>query len=223
MNLYRPGERIEVSTQGPWEMLVLFLRDELLCEVSEHVGFTYKGSSNLDIINPGFQFDPLILNASERIARSIRDAEPFSTFRMDLASQEIAVQLLSVRSGFVSGAHASLTRNYGKGLAPWQLRRACKALSDLHAKELSVAMLAAAAGCSPTHFSRAFKASTGWPPFEWLLRRRIDRAKHLLRQKSRSLSDIALEVGFAAQPQFTTAFRRVTGVTPGRWRRLNSQ
>lgn len=72
---------------------------------------------------------------------------------------------------------------------------------------------------SPTHFSRAFKQSMGVPPFAWLLGRRIERAKDLLADPRVPLADVALAVGFAAQPQFTTAFRRVTGTTPGAWRR----
>ncbi len=223
VNLYRPGEHVAVNTQGPWEMLLLFLQDHLLKNVSDDVGLRYKGAGDLEVMNPGFQLDLSILNASERIAQSIAKAEPFSSFRMDLASQEIALQVLSVHSSFVPGARTSLARNTHKGLAPGQLKRACDAMSDLHARDVSLSTLALASGCSPTHFSRAFKASTGLSPFEWLLRRRIDRAKTLLLQQGRSLSDVALDVGFAAQPQFTTAFRRVTGQTPGRWRKFHTE
>jgi AraC family transcriptional regulator len=81
--------------------------------------------------------------------------------------------------------------------------------------------LARIAGLSAPHFSRAFKQSTGVPPFAWRLQRRIERAKELLADHRLALADIALAVGFSAQPQFTTAFRRVAGMTPGAWRRVS--
>lgn len=105
------------------------------------------------------------------------------------------------------------------GLAPWQLRRTQEAMLARLDSSVSLEMLAEIAGCSPTHFSRAFKQSVGLPPFDWLAERRIDRAKELLETNRLSLAEVALAVGFAAQPQFTTAFGKATGLTPGRWRR----
>ena len=105
------------------------------------------------------------------------------------------------------------------GLAPWQLKRACEAMVAYLCDDIALDMLAGIAGCSPTHFSRAFKQSMGVPPFQWLLERRIERARALLGDPRTSLAEIALAVGFAAQPQFTTDFRRMTGLTPGVWRR----
>ena len=105
------------------------------------------------------------------------------------------------------------------GLAPWQLKRACDAMEAHLEHAIGLDMLAEIAGCSPAHFSRAFKLSTGLPPFVWLQQRRIERATELLADRHLSLAEIALSVGFSAQPQFTTAFRRTTSLTPGAWRR----
>jgi AraC-like DNA-binding protein len=106
------------------------------------------------------------------------------------------------------------------GLSPKQLKTAM-ALMEAHlAEDLGLEPLAAAVGLSPAHFSRAFRQSTGEPPSRWLLNLRIERAQALMGNPAATLADIALAVGFAAQPQFTTAFRRVTGLTPAAWRRL---
>ena len=105
------------------------------------------------------------------------------------------------------------------GLAPWQLKRVCEAMADSLNTDIGLACLAGLIGVSPPHLCRAFKQSTGLPPFAWLLRCRIERAKELLCDPRISLADVALAIGFSAQPQFTTAFRRVTGMTPNVWRR----
>lgn len=106
------------------------------------------------------------------------------------------------------------------GLAGWQIRRACEAMDAHLDGDIGLVGLAGIVGLSPAHFSRAFKQSMGMPPSQWLLNRRVEKAKELLSDGTLGLAEIAQAVGFAAQPQFTTAFRRATGMTPGAWRRV---
>jgi AraC family transcriptional regulator len=81
--------------------------------------------------------------------------------------------------------------------------------------ELSLDRLAAVAHMSPFHFARLFKASTGLPPHQYVIARRVERAKELLRGRERlTLAAVAVEVGFADQSHFTRHFRRLVGVTP---------
>jgi AraC-like DNA-binding protein len=68
------------------------------------------------------------------------------------------------------------------------------------------------------HFAAQFRASVGMCPHEYLLRQRITRAKALLQDPGQRLVDVALSVGFQAQPHFTTVFRRYVGESPHRWR-----
>jgi AraC family transcriptional regulator len=85
--------------------------------------------------------------------------------------------------------------------------------------ELSLDRLAAVAHVSPYHFARLFHASTGLPPHQYVIARRVERAKELLRERERPpLAEVASEVGFADQSHFTRHFRRLVGVTPGRFR-----
>jgi AraC-like DNA-binding protein len=105
------------------------------------------------------------------------------------------------------------------GLAPWQAKRACERLdSDLGGK-LSLEQIAAEFGLSVSHFSRAFRASTGLPPHQWLLRQRVKTAKQLMTIRDLPLSEIAISAGFANQSHFTRVFSTVVGVSPGAWRR----
>jgi AraC-like DNA-binding protein len=105
------------------------------------------------------------------------------------------------------------------GLAAWQERRA----KDLLAANLdgAVALADVAQECrlSVSHFSRAFRKSVGVAPHGWLLDRRVELAKDLLRDREASLSGVALRCGFADQSHFTRVFTQRAGVSPGAWRR----
>ncbi len=85
--------------------------------------------------------------------------------------------------------------------------------------DADVAALAEAAAMPVRSFRRRFQAAFGEPPHRWLAGRRIARARHLLQENRLSLSETALDLGFASQAHFTEAFRRAVGVTPGRFRR----
>jgi AraC family transcriptional regulator len=85
---------------------------------------------------------------------------------------------------------------------------------------LTLGQLAAAAHLSAYHFARQFKAATGLPPHQYVLARRVGRAKQLLRQdRDLSLAEIAACAGFSDQSQFSHHFKRVVGVTPGQFRK----
>jgi len=105
------------------------------------------------------------------------------------------------------------------GLAPWQVKRACEKLeSDLGGK-ISLDRIAAEFGLSVSHFSRAFRVSTGLPPHQWLLRQRVNTAKQLMGVRDLPLSEIAISAGFANQSHFTRVFSQMVGVSPAAWRR----
>jgi AraC-like DNA-binding protein len=80
--------------------------------------------------------------------------------------------------------------------------------------------IAEACGLSVSHFSRAFRKSTGLAPHAWLLQARIESAKAMLRKRDASLSAIALACGFADRSHFTRVFTRQVGLSPGAWRRV---
>jgi len=105
------------------------------------------------------------------------------------------------------------------GLATWQVKRACEKLeSDLGGK-IPLEQIAADFDLSVSHFSRAFRVSTGLPPHQWLLRQRVKTAKQLMNVRDLPLSEIAISAGFANQSHFTRVFSSVVGVSPAAWRR----
>jgi AraC-like DNA-binding protein len=103
------------------------------------------------------------------------------------------------------------------GLSGWQQKRVAEFIEEHLASEVRLSDLAALVDLSPYHFARAFKQSFGLPPHRYHIGRRIERAKELLAE--RSVTEVALAVGFAETGSFSTAFRRVTGTSPREFRR----
>src|SRR5690349_16751726 len=94
-----------------------------------------------------------------------------------------------------------------------------KDLADLRFSEpLGVDDMAAAAGLSRAHFSRAFRKEFGESPHVYLLTRRLERAAALLRTTDRSVLEICFDVGLTSVGSFTTSFKRMFGVTPTEYR-----
>ena len=84
---------------------------------------------------------------------------------------------------------------------------------------LTLEQIAAVAHLSPYHFARQFKTAIGLPPHQYVILRRVERAKQLLQEDSDlSLADLALDAGFSDQSQFSHHFKRLVGVTPGQFR-----
>jgi AraC family transcriptional regulator len=105
------------------------------------------------------------------------------------------------------------------GLAAWQERRAKDMLVANLDGSVALADIARECRLSVSHFSRAFRQSVGVAPHRWLLSRRVELAKDLLRDREAALSEVALRCGFADQSHFTRVFTRRAGISPGAWRR----
>jgi transcriptional regulator GlxA family with amidase domain len=101
------------------------------------------------------------------------------------------------------------------------LLRARDLADSRYAEPLDLEALARAAHVSPRHFSRSFRQTFGETPHQYLLTRRIERARHLLRTTDLQVAEVCLAVGFNSVGSFTTTFRRHVGVSPTEYRREN--
>jgi AraC-like DNA-binding protein len=105
------------------------------------------------------------------------------------------------------------------GLAPGALRRVREYIDQHLTESVRTEVLARIAALSPGHFNRAFKQSTGISPHRYILQKRVAFATELLRETTRALADIALDVGFADQSHFCRTFASISGETPSACRR----
>ena len=123
---------------------------------------------------------------------------------------ELAACLLQ-RHSTGSGAAATPPRG---GLTRAQAKRVVEYVEANLSNELTLTELASIASLSPYHFARMFKRTMGLAPHRYVLERRLERAKAMLRRTDATLVDISLSTGFCGQSHFTSTFRRVVGATP---------
>lgn len=99
-----------------------------------------------------------------------------------------------------------------------RLRRARDRMDRDYAEPLDVAALAKVALMSPGHFSRSFRAAYGETPYSYLMTRRIERAKSLLRQGELSVTDVCFAVGCTSLGSFSSRFTELVGESPSAYR-----
>ena len=102
-------------------------------------------------------------------------------------------------------------------------RLQCQALmvfiEDFLSRNIGLVDMAAVVGYSPDHFSRLFRQTFRVSPYRYLLGRRVERAKAMLRDARLPIADIALACGFSSHSHLNVVFKRLTGMTPARYRR----
>ena len=115
-------------------------------------------------------------------------------------------------------------RRYARPVTPKELanlahlRRARDLMDREYSHPLDVAALARTALMSPAHFSRQFRAAYGETPYAYLMTRRIERAKALLRRGDLSVTEVCAEVGCTSLGSFSARFTQLVGETPTAYR-----
>lgn len=104
------------------------------------------------------------------------------------------------------------------GLPRYKLRRAAEFIEAHASQVIRIEDIARSVGVSRYHFHRQFKKSTGLTPHQYIVQKRIDRAKSLLSRSDLPIIEVGARVGFADQSHFTTTFRKLTSMTPRAYR-----
>ena len=142
-----------------------------------------------------------------RIYRELRARDEMSP----LVLEGLALELLALTTREALRADRSLR--------PW-LAGAHEMIRDCFRTRLTVRQLAATLDIDPLHLSRCFRQAFGCSPGDLLRQCRVRHAIELLRNRDACLAEVALDSGFADQAQLTRTFKRITGMTPGQYRKL---
>jgi AraC family transcriptional regulator len=108
------------------------------------------------------------------------------------------------------------------GLPKVKLKLAIEYINTHLDENISLSDISVQLGMSQYHFSRLFKQSMGMPPYTYLIARRVERSKKLLRETELTILEISNECGFANPSHFARCFRQQIGITPMQFRRSTS-
>jgi AraC-like DNA-binding protein len=196
VSVFPAGWEVRAGYLEPCEGLIVALTPALLAEVARPLGVEAAFPQRA-----GFA-DEVLEGVCETLWRGNAGSVPVA----DSLARALAARVLECYAP-------------ARPLVPAWFRRAEKFVLEHLAGPLSVESVADAAGLSRAHFSRLFKRACGLSPHEFVLRRRVERAKELLLSDPQlALAEVAAEVGFCDQSHLTARFRELTGRTPAAYR-----
>ena len=203
---------------GRPEILQVYLRQSVYeAAVSEIYGCDSSGAE----LVPRFAIlDPLLEQLAIAITNALRDGNGSDGQYSDGLYIDTIAQMMAVH---LARTHSSRSRPVrllpAKPLAGWKMRRVIEFIEDNLEGDLSLQAMAAEVDISPLYLARAFKAAVGQSPHQYVLGRRIERAKELLRNTDLPVVDVALASGFSSQSHLSHWFIRQVGVSPAVYRR----
>jgi AraC family transcriptional regulator len=197
-----PGQQLRARVTPPFDFLHLHVGNRLLCEEGM--------APDEDGIAPDDEPAPFRDTLAEALGRSLLDEH---VHRSQPEYARIVAKAIVMRA---IGHRPAARRCWA--LPKWRMQRLERYLAINIDRRISLHDMAAAAGLSKMHFAAQFRAATGFRPHEYLLFKRIERAKAVMAASEMSLVEVAFSVGFSAQAHFSTVFKRFTGKSPARWK-----
>ncbi|EJJ25484.1 helix-turn-helix domain-containing protein [Rhizobium sp. CF142] len=156
--------------------------------------------------------DPTTLQVALSLAAAVEQTDCVDPLLMEHLGMALACSVVRLLGAKAPVGIRSITSE--------KLKRVTEYVEDyLYRADLNVDELAGVAHMSHFHFSRAFKKAVGKPPHQFILDRRIEKARIYLADGKETLSEIAYAIGFSSQAHFSSVFRRMVGVTPANYRK----
>jgi AraC family transcriptional regulator len=208
---------IPARTASCWELkqegtaLVMCVPDELLSTVAARLD---RDPNDIEIADRFQMRDPVIEHIGWTLKADIDSNLAGGRLLRDSLGVALAARLLQRHY------RGSLPmREIRGGLSHTKLERVIAHIEDNLASKLSLPGIAEVAGMSVSHLKTLFRNSTGVPVYEYVLRRRVERAQLLLRNQKSSIAEVAVAAGFAHQSHLARHMHRILGYTPSSLRR----
>ena len=208
---------IPARTASSWELkqegtaLIMCVPDELLSAVAARLD---RDPSDIEIADRFQMRDPVIEHIGWTLKADIDSNLAGGRLLRDSLGVALAARLLQRHY------RGSLPmREIRGGLSHTKLERVIAHIEDNLASKLSLPGIAEIAGISVSHLKTLFRNSTGVPVYEYVLRRRVERAQLLLRNQRFSIAEVAVATGFAHQSHLARHMHRILGYTPSSLRR----
>jgi AraC family transcriptional regulator len=205
-----PGRDCEVTLNTPLDSIHVHLRPELFS------GFEGKlQNSDFGLLPLLGEPEPLTSNLLAVVEEMVREGDTSCSLLADSIAHAIANRLV-VLNARERKAPCAVERQ----LSPRSVRSIRDFVEANIADCIKLDDLAAICGVSPEYFIRVFKSSLGVSPHRYVVGVRVHHAKLLLTDPNIGLAEVARRCGFAHQQHFTNTFRRMTGLSPGAYRRV---
>jgi AraC family transcriptional regulator len=173
----------------------------------------YQGKAGTVEVTDFFGRDETLMHLSFACAEMLSARTAGNAKRVAAFAHLLAIHLAEKYTNI-----ASQRPDYRGGLPIARLRKIEDHVRVHLAESISIGTLAELTDLSPFHFSRVFKQATGITPLKFVTRERMLQAQQLIRETSRSLIEIALEVGYSSPSHFAQVFRRTVGMAPTQFR-----
>jgi AraC family transcriptional regulator len=218
MTLYSPGAVPPVRVSTTTHLLLCAFENSFLQQIAEELKAECRGNRcSFEAAIAGDQ--PQFYDAPvSRMLNLLRDEATTGGLCGPLYAEHLA-HALALRLLTITHNGKSLYHPPIANLSSSSLRRTIERIEANPAAQFDLSGLAAENGYSKAHFLRIFRAATGLAPHQYIVRRRLERAKQLMRKRSLTLLDIALESGFASDAHLSKSFRQHFGVNPSEFRR----
>jgi len=209
IQLTPPALPARIVYHDAYDVLHVFIKNALL---KEFFVWFYGKAPVGDVVlrDPHYAHDPVI----GRLAFALLSAEELDRSCGELYADSLSLAIVARLFALYAEKPASTSQRRVAALPTWRLKRVIDFIEAHDDQPITLADLARVAGLSRMHFAAQFRKATGLRPHEYLLRRRVKKAKVLLATTTLTVAQVALTVGFSSQSHFTGVVKRLTGLTP---------
>jgi len=203
----------EWGWRGDWSVdcLHMYLEPSFLEEISASTGVD---AASIEIENVFGVRDPQVEQVGKLLLSELEDGGLMGDLYAQSLTNVLMIHLLRHHSSLGRREARKMEREYKGALSKRTLRSVVDYVGDNLVHDLTLDELAGVAHMSPYHFSRRFKRSTGLSPHQYVVRKRVERAKELLTNTELTLFEVAISVGFSDQSHLAKHTKRLLGVSP---------